>query len=69
MTRRNILILSLAIGMVWTLLPATAAAERRVRTQIPAGSRVYLSPMDGFETWIVAGFEKKKVPLRIVSDI
>lgn len=35
---------------------------------IPAGSKVYIAPMDGFETFLKAALEEKKVPLVIVED-
>lgn len=35
---------------------------------IPAGSRVYIAPMDGFETFLKAALEEKKVPLVVVED-
>jgi hypothetical protein len=36
--------------------------------KIPSGSRVYVAPMGGFESYIVAGIMKKKVPVAIVAD-
>ena len=37
---------------------------------IPAGSKVFVDPMPGgFETYLVAGLVKKKVPLILVNDI
>jgi hypothetical protein len=35
---------------------------------IPKGSKVYIAPMGGFETYLESALSKKKVPLRIVSD-
>jgi len=35
---------------------------------IPAGSKVYIAPMDGFETFLKAALEEKKVPLLVVED-
>lgn len=36
---------------------------------LPSGARIYLAPMpNGFETYVVAGLEKKKVPVVIVTD-
>ena len=35
---------------------------------IAAGSKVYIAPMDGFETYLEAAFQKKKVPLIVVAD-
>ena len=37
--------------------------------KLPAGARLYVAPIqNGFETYIVAGIQKKKVPLVIVAD-
>lgn len=36
---------------------------------LPTGSRIYVAPMpSGFETYVVAGIEKKKVPVVVVTD-
>lgn len=35
---------------------------------IPAGSKVFLAPMGGFETYFKAALEKKHVPLVVVED-
>jgi hypothetical protein len=37
-------------------------------TKIPRNSRIYISPMDGFETYLAAALRKKEVPLVIVSE-
>jgi hypothetical protein len=35
---------------------------------LPAGSTLYLAPMpNGFETYVIAGLQQKKVPLRVVT--
>lgn len=47
------------------LLGAVAASAQ---TQIVAGSKVYIEPMNGFETYLTAAFQKKKVPLVVVAD-
>jgi hypothetical protein len=37
--------------------------------QLPANSKLFVAPMSsGFETYVVAGLEKKKVPLMVVTD-
>jgi hypothetical protein len=36
--------------------------------KIPAGSKIYVAPMAGFENYVVAGIMKKKVPVSIVAD-
>jgi hypothetical protein len=36
---------------------------------LPKGARIYVAPIqNGFETYVVAGIEKKKVPVIIVAD-
>jgi hypothetical protein len=37
-------------------------------TRIPRNAKVYIAPMDGFETYLAAAFRKKEVPLTIVTD-
>lgn len=34
---------------------------------LPAGSKVYVAPMEGFETYLIAALDKKKVPLVVVT--
>jgi hypothetical protein len=36
--------------------------------QIPAGSKVFIAPMNGFETYFKAALEKKRVPVVVVED-
>lgn len=35
---------------------------------IPRNSRVYIEPMDGFETYMAAALRKKEVPLVVVTE-
>lgn len=36
---------------------------------LPSGARIYIAPMpNGFETYVAAGLEKKKVPVVLVTD-
>jgi len=44
-------------------VPATAASMK-----IVAGAKVYIAPMEGFESYLVAAFGKKKVQLIPVAD-
>ena len=37
-------------------------------TRIPRNSKVYIAPMDGFETYLAAAFRKKEVPLVMVTE-
>jgi hypothetical protein len=48
--------------------PAPSAASLEAK-KVPAGSRVFVAPMDGgFETYVIAGLQQKKVPLIVVMD-
>ncbi|HEX8733754.1 MAG TPA: hypothetical protein VF721_00390 [Pyrinomonadaceae bacterium] len=45
-----------------------AAEITTPETKIPANSKVYIAPMEGgFETYITAALQKKKIPLIIVA--
>lgn len=49
---------------------APASAQRAASAQaiVPAPNTVFISPMDGFETYLAAAFVKKQVPLTVVGD-
>lgn len=36
--------------------------------RIPANSKVFIQPMDGFETYVAAALRKKKIPLVLVTN-
>jgi hypothetical protein len=50
------------------MLAALAPCWAQQAKPIPAGSKVFLEPMGGFETYLKAAMAKKKVPLQIVDD-
>lgn len=53
------------------LTPTNQSEKALVITNesVPAGARIYVAPMpNGFETYVVAGLEKKKVPVVVVID-
>lgn len=44
-------------------------ASASVNRSLPAGSKVFIAPMEGgFDTFLIAGLQQKKVPLIIVGD-
>jgi hypothetical protein len=47
---------------------AERAAPSPADTRIPRNSKVYIEPMNGFETYLAAAFRKKEVPLVIVTE-
>jgi len=50
-----------------TLLALSPSWAQQTKS-IPAGARVFLEPMGGFETYLKAAMTKKKVQLQIVED-
>ena len=44
------------------------AKETKAGPGMPEGSKVYVEPMGGFETFLTAALEKKSVPVEVVSD-
>jgi hypothetical protein len=58
------------IALVTCLTVAAAAQDgaNTGATAIPAGSKVYVAPMDGFENYLIAALDKKHVPLVVVAN-
>ncbi len=51
-----------------TLLSGAISSRSQETKTIPAGAKVFLEPMGGFETYLKTAMNKKKVPLQIVED-
>jgi len=47
------------------IVPGSVAQQT---SPIPAGSKVFIASMDGFETYMKAALEKKNVPLKVVES-
>jgi hypothetical protein len=63
MSKKSIMFL-----VVMIFASVTGLAQDSVKT-IPAGSKVFISPMkDGFETELVAALKTKKVPVEVVTE-
>jgi hypothetical protein len=56
--------------MISLLFPAVALCFTATAAEgtIPAGSKIYIAPMGGFETYVKAAIEKKKVAVVIVEQ-
>ena len=63
---RTRLVVAVSCGLL--LLAVGARAEDRPGKTIPAGSKVYITPSDGFETHLKAALEAKQVALTVVDD-
>jgi len=81
MSSRRYAILAVLISAVCAFVAVTAqelkpTARELAETapmitdeQIPPGARLYVSPIaNGFETYIIAGLQKKKVPIVVLMD-
>lgn len=56
-------ILVLVLGIA-----GAACAQHGVAVNFPAGSTVYIEPMNGFENYLAAALQKKKVQITLVAD-
>jgi hypothetical protein len=61
------------LGLVLAFVCAVGSFGIRAQSpsdnaQIPTGAKIFIAPMNGFETYITAGLRDKKVPLVIVTD-
>lgn len=68
-TTRMIFLLALLLifgGVVFAqdMAPSAESVDKR----IPRNSKVFIAPMDGFETYMAAALVKKNVPLVVVTD-
>ncbi len=67
-------IVTLILCMALVTLPvraqeqAQAATSAPISTKIVPNSTVYIEPMEGFESYLAAAFQKKKVQLVAVAD-
>jgi hypothetical protein len=50
------------------ILCIVGAAYAQHESNMPAGSKVYIEPMDGFENYLMAAIQKKKVQVTVVAD-
>ena len=54
-------------GVLWIAVLCTTGFAGEPSKKIPAHSKIFIAPMDGFENDLKAAMETKKVPLEIVS--
>lgn len=67
-TRRTAFYAASLMTLCLTLCVGAQTLAAQNSKAIPAGSKVYIAPMDGFETFLKAALEEKKVPLVVVED-
>jgi len=52
-----------AVPVTPALAPTQPSASAPISTRIASGATVFISPMEGFENYLAAAFQKKGVPL------
>jgi hypothetical protein len=57
-----------AVALLAFTFLLTASGLAAAQQAIAPGSKVYISPMNGYESYLAAAFEKKKVPVTLVAD-
>jgi len=65
---RRVFYLAPLMALCMTICSGAQTPDAKNSKPIPAGSKVYIAPMDGFETYLKAALEKKEVPLVVVED-
>ncbi len=54
---------------VLAMVPALLGWQVPQSARVPPGARVYVAPIEGgFESYVIAGIHKKKVPLVVVTE-
>lgn len=66
MLKRTLGFSIVALTVSFTPQPVQGQASGQ-DTRIPAGARVFIQPMDGFETFLAAAIAKKKVAVVVVD--
>jgi len=64
---RTLLLLAILLILVYSGMAVSSIAQD-ADTRIPRNSRVYIQPMDGFETYLAAAIRKKEVPIVMVTE-
>lgn len=56
------------LGFLLLLVLGSSLGLSQSANKIPPGSKVFIAPMNGFETYLMAAFSKKQVPVQIVGS-
>jgi len=60
--------LKMLIALAATIAIPSCILANNGEPKIPHGAKVYIAPMDGFETFLKAAIIKKKVPVEVIED-
>jgi len=56
-----------SLTLIRLFLPFLLVIGMTAEESIPAKARVFIAPMDGFETYLRAALQAKKIPLQVVD--
>jgi hypothetical protein len=72
---RGTCLIVFTVACMWMATGICRAAQekepekpKQTQQKLPAGSKVYIASMDGFESYLKAAIVKKKVPIEIVEQ-
>jgi len=68
MSLRSSILTAAALSCALGLALSARAEDKAADKTIPAGSKVYIAPAEGFENALRAALDTKKVPLTVVDD-
>src|SRR2546430_11596745 len=66
--RRVAVIATTVTALCGAALARSATNEEAPDTRIPTHARAFVAPMNGFETYLIAAFTTKKIPLTVVGE-
>jgi hypothetical protein len=56
------------IVIAWICVTPIPAQDKQPQQKIPVGAKVFVAPMDGFDTYLRDAIVKKKVPVELVDQ-
>jgi len=59
---------AVCVAMFLLVIGICVVSKAKEPPSIPSGSKVFIAPMDGFETYLKTALESKKVPLVVVEN-
>jgi hypothetical protein len=60
--------LAAILVLIVSIVGAVSTVYAQTIVNLPPGSKVYIEPMDGFENYLAAALQKKKVQLTVVAN-
>lgn len=67
-TSLNVVVVTVALCLFSSMPTIVANSADTKEPKIPRGAKVFVAPMEGFETFLKAAIVKKKVAIEVVED-